>query len=149
NMGYLELYATDINGAVAGRETAHDTPLTVLGHEAGHLFNAFASIRDPSDPSNKIMLGFGGVHWSFTFNSEASLDEGEQILDRGAGFSPRFVTAAITQNYSPLDQYLMGFRPASGVPPTFAVTGSGASPLGHPLTGISLSGNRLDITVDD
>ena len=28
------------------------------------------------------MLGFGGAHWSFVFNSEASLDEGEQITDR-------------------------------------------------------------------
>jgi uncharacterized protein (TIGR03437 family) len=149
NMGMLSNYAVDVNGSVQGRELQRDTPLTVLGHEAGHLFNAFASIRDPNNPASKLMLGYGGSHWSFLFDSEASLDEGEQILDRGAGASPRFVTAAITQGYSPLDQYLMGFRAASDVAPVFAVTGSATSPLGHPLTAVPLFGNRLDIAVDD
>jgi len=149
NMGILRNYPPDVNGPVSGRELQHDTPLTVLGHEAGHLFNAFSSIPDPANPSNKVMLGYGGSHWSFVFNSEASLDEGEQILDRGADASPRFVTAAITQAYSPLDQYLMGFRAATDVPPTFVLTGSSASPLGHPLSGVSLNGSRLDIRVDD
>ena len=59
--------------------------MTVLGHEAGHLFLAFASVPDPTDPSARPMLGFGGSHWSFVFNSEASLNEGEQITDRGQG----------------------------------------------------------------
>src|SRR5262249_28491767 len=113
------------------------------------LFNAFASIRDPSDPAKKLMLGYGGSHWSFLFNSEASLDEGEQILDLGADASPRFLTAAVTQGYSPLDQYFMGFRPPADVPPTFVVTGSSASPLGHPLSGIPLYGSRLDIGASD
>ncbi|HXK02330.1 MAG TPA: hypothetical protein VMS37_07995 [Verrucomicrobiae bacterium] len=149
NLGPISQYPIDVTALVPARASAGDTALTVLGHEAGHLFNAFASIADPANPSNKIMLGFGGVHWSFLFNSEASLDEGEQILDRGSGVSPRFATAAITQGYSPLDQYLMGFRAASDVPPTFVVTGSGASPLGHPQTGFSLDGDRLDISVDD
>jgi uncharacterized protein (TIGR03437 family) len=149
NMGMLSNYAVNPDGPVLGREAARDTPLTVLGHEAGHLFNAFASVRDPDNPANKIMLGFGGSHWSFVFDSEASLDEGEQILDRGAGASPRFLTAAVTQGYAPLDQYLMGFRPSSDVPGTFAVTGSGLSPLGHPQSGISFSGARLDIGVND
>ena len=149
NMGMLSNYALDVNGGVLGREAAHDTPLTVLGHEAGHLFNAFASIPDPANPASKVMLGYGGSHWSFVFDSEASLDEGEQILDHGAANSPRFVTAAITQGYSPLDQYLMGFRPPSDVPPVFVLTGASASPLGHPQTGVPLSGTRLDIGVND
>src|ERR1035441_6077572 len=57
------------------RVVAQDTPLTVLGHESGHLFLAYASIPDPNDPTAKPMIGFGGAHWSFVFNSEASLDE--------------------------------------------------------------------------
>ena len=149
NMGPISQYPVDPTAIVPARASAKDTPLTVLGHEAGHLFNAFASIPDPANPSSKIMLGFGGVHWSFLFNSEASLDEGEQILDLGLEKSPRFVTAAVTQGYSPLDQYLMGFRAASEVPPTFVVTGSSASPLGHPVSGFPLDGQRLDIRVDD
>jgi uncharacterized protein (TIGR03437 family) len=149
NMGQIDNYPLDTGAIVPLRASAHDTPLTVLGHEAGHLFNAFASIRDSNDPSNKLMLGYGGSHWSFTFDSEASLDEGEQIVDRGAGVSPRFVTGLVTQGYSPLDQYLMGFRQSAAVPPFFAVTGSGFSPLGHPVAAVQLNGNRLDIGVND
>jgi uncharacterized protein (TIGR03437 family) len=155
NMGRIDNYPFDINGIVPLRASARDTPLTVLGHEAGHLFNAFASIRDPNNPANKLMLGYGGSHWSFLFDSEASLDEGEQIVDRGDGGSPRFVTGAVTQGYSPLDQYLMGFGPALAVQGIFAVEdamtsfGIGVSPLGHPASDVTFSGNRLDIKVDD
>jgi uncharacterized protein (TIGR03437 family) len=149
NMGRVDNYPSDPNRLVPARSASQDTPLTVLGHEAGHLFNAFASVRDPKDPTNKVMLGFGGSHWAFTFDSEASLDEGEQIVDRTVGVSPRFVTAQVSQGYSPLDQYLMGFQQSGSVPPVFVVTGSGFSPLGHPISGVSLSGDRLDISVDD
>ena len=78
NMGRLDSYPLDANSVVLARAAAKDTPLTVLGHEAGHLFLAFASIPDPANPAARPMLGFQGVHWSFVFNSEASLDEGEQ-----------------------------------------------------------------------
>ena len=149
NMAQISQYPLDPAATVPARAAAHDTPLTVLGHEAGHLFNAFASIRDPNDPTRKPMLGYGGAHWSFLFNSEASLDEGEQILDLGPDAAPRFLTAAVTQGYSPLDQYLMGFRPPTEVPGTFVVTGSSVSPLAHPISGIPLDGGRLDIGVND
>ena len=149
NMGQISQYPLDPGATVPARAASHDTPLTVLGHEAGHLFNAFASIRDPNDPARKPMLGYGGSHWSFLFNSEASLDEGEQILDLGADAVPRFLTGAVTQGYSPLDQYLMGFRPATDVPGTFVVTGSSVSPLAHPISGIPLNGSRFDISVND
>ncbi|MBS1855167.1 MAG: hypothetical protein JST11_07365 [Acidobacteria bacterium] len=152
NMGFLRQYPLDTSAYVGSRAAQHDTPLTILGHEAGHLFLANASIPDPDDPTAKPMLGYGGVHWSFVFNSEASLDEGEQILDNGAGQSPRFTTAQITQHYSPLDQYLMGFRPGSDVPDTFLVTGydpRAVQPTSHQLTGISFNGSRLNVTVND
>jgi uncharacterized protein (TIGR03437 family) len=146
NMGTLDNYPLDPNAPVPLRAPQGDTPLTVLGHESGHLFLAFASIPDPADPTARPMIGYGGAHWSFVFNSEASLDEGEQITDRGAG---RFVTAAITQGYAPLDRYLMGFAPPVDVPGTFVVTGASVSPLGHPLSGVAFTGNRLDISVND
>ena len=92
------------------------------------------------------MLGFQGVHWSFVFNSEASLDEGEQITDLGGG---RFVTAAVTQGYAPLDRYLMGFAPPADVPDTFVVTNPSVSPLRHPESGVGFTGNRLNISVND
>src|SRR5450759_2681213 len=65
NMGTLDNYPLDPNALVLLRAAAQDTPLTVLGHESGHLFLAFASIPDPVDPTAKPMIGFGGAHWSF------------------------------------------------------------------------------------
>jgi uncharacterized protein (TIGR03437 family) len=151
NMGKLENYPLNPNNIVTLRGAANDTPLTVLGHESGHLFLAFASIPDPNDTTAQPMLGYQLSHWSFVFNSEASLDEGEQITDYGAGVSPRFLTSAVTQWYAPLDRYLMGFAPASDVPPTFVVRGYPAniSPVSHPIKGIVFDGTPLAITADD
>jgi len=136
----------DPNALVLLRAAAQDTPLTVLGHESGHLFLAFASIPDPVDPTAKPMIGFGGAHWSFVFDSEASLDEGEQITDLTGG---SFVTAAVTQGYAPLDRYLMGFAPSGDVPGTFVALNPSASPLQHPASGVAFTGDRLNISVND
>jgi hypothetical protein len=146
NMGRLDYYPLDVNALVDVRIAAQDTPLTVLGHESGHLFLAYASVPDPSGATAKPMIGYGGAHWSFVFNSEASLDEGEQITDRGGG---RFVTAAVTQGYAPLDRYLMGFAPASDVPDTFVALNPSVSPLGHPQSGVAFTGTRLNISAND
>jgi len=146
NMGTLDLYPGDPNGTVTVRGPAADTPLTVLGHEAGHLFLAFASVPDPDDSSAKPMIGFGGSHWSFVFNSEASLDEGEQITETGKG---RFLTGAVTQGYAPLDRYLMGFAPPGAVPDTFVVLDASVSALSHPRSGVAFTGSRFNVSVGD
>src|ERR1035438_6456703 len=146
NMGMLDNYPLDVTAVVPLRAAAQDTPLTVLGHESGHLFLAYASIPDPNDPTAKPMLGYGGVHWSFVFNSEASLDEGEQINDLGGG---SFITGTVTQGFAPLDRYLMGFAPSSDVADTFVVLNPSASPLGHPQSGYFFTGSRLNISVND
>src|ERR1019366_6917049 len=104
----------------------------------------YASVPDPNDPTAKPMLGYQGAHWSFVFNSEASLDEGEQITDLGGG---QFVTAAVTQDYAPLDRYLMGFAPSTDVPDTFVVLHPSAFPRGPPPSGGCFFRSPLDINV--
>jgi uncharacterized protein (TIGR03437 family) len=146
NMGRLGDYPVNPNDVVQARAAAQDTPLTVLGHESGHLFLAYASIPDPNDSTAKPMIGYGGAHWSFVFNSEASLDEGEHIDDLGGG---RFVTGAVTQGFAPLDRYLMGFAPSTDVPDTFVALNPSVSPLGHPASGIHFTGDRLNISAGD
>src|SRR5262249_12856103 len=123
NMGPLSQYPVDPNASVPPRGPTGDTPITLLAHEAGHLFLAYASIRDPNNPAARPMLGFQLVHWALTFNSEASLLEGNRLRDNSAGPPPRFTPIATVEGYSPLDQYLMGFRAADQVPPSFLVTG--------------------------
>ena len=155
NMGQLSEYPVDPNALVPARASVGDTPLTILAHETGHLFLAFASIQDPANPGALPMLGYQLAHWNFAYDSEASVLEGERIVDRGAGISPRFLTTDTVQGYSPLDQYLMGFRPPSQVPDTFLVTNVTLNgvPLDtsqlHPLSGVAFDGTRENITIDN
>jgi len=158
NMGPLSQYPVDPDAAVPGRAVAGDTPLTILAHEAGHLFLAYASIRDPNRPEARPMLGRQRAHWNFSFNSEASLLEGNRICDRErtpdqcppAPPSGRFVTTATVEGYSPLDQYLMGFRPWWEVPDTFLVENSTAGdPSRQPQAGVAFDGQRRDIRIEE
>ncbi len=151
NMGPLSQYPRDLYAPVGlrGRVTGDNT-MTLLGHEAGHLFLALASIRDPNDPTARPMLGVQQAHWSFNFNSEASLLEGNRIADLGPQSSgDRFLTIATVEGYSPLDQYLMGLRAADEVPPTFLVRNSSRPATAFPQVGVPLRGERQDITVQD
>jgi uncharacterized protein (TIGR03437 family) len=151
NMGPISQYPTNPNGPVPARAAQGDTPLSILGHEAGHLFLARVSVPDPDDPANDPMLNAANhVHWRFTFNSEASLLEGERIHDRGAGVSPRFLTTDTAAGYSALDQYLMGFLSPSQVGPSFWVSGAPPYLAGLlPYRNIGFDGQRQDVTIDD
>jgi uncharacterized protein (TIGR03437 family) len=149
NLGPLSEYPSDPNAPVPSRYPTGDTPLTLLGHEAGHLYLALVSVPGPNDPNATPMLGRGQVHWAFPFNSDASFLEGNRIADAGAGASPRFLTTATVEHYSALDEYLMGFRPPDEVAPSFAVLNSG-QPLGRaPQTGVGFNGTRLEISIAD
>lgn len=147
NMGPLSQYPEDPNAPMPSRAGTGDTGLTVLAHEAGHLFLAFASNREGN---SRPLLGRQGFHWAFTFNSEASLLEGNRIEDAGEGSSPRFRTIATVEGFSPLDQYLMGLRAPGDVPPTFYVQNSGLSPnLTAPRVGTTFNGTRRNIGVEE
>jgi len=146
NMGPTSTYPTDpylpvgYRGLVTG-----DNTMTLLGHETGHLFLALASVRDGDA---RPMLGAQNAHWSFNFNSEASLLEGNRIEDRGADSEFRYLTTGTVEGYSPLDQYLMGLLPPEDVGPMFAVHPSAINPARLPQKGILFNGSRLDITMD-
>ncbi|MEJ7605430.1 MAG: hypothetical protein WKF37_04000 [Bryobacteraceae bacterium] len=150
NMGHLKQYPLDPNAKVPARLSAGDTPLTTIAHEAGHLFLAYASVRDENDPEARPMLGYQTAHWNFRFNSEASLLEGNRIVDNGVGTSPRFLTTASVEGFSPLDQYLMGLRAPEDVPDTFLVTDArGATSTGTPRVGVAFDGNRRDVRIEE
>jgi hypothetical protein len=150
NMGPLSQYPQDPYARVGSRGAiTGDNTMTILGHETGHLFLALASIRDPLNPSARPMLGTQNAHWSFNFNSEASLLEGNRIQDNGPTVTNRFYTVATVEGYAPLDQYLMGFREAKDVPATFLVRNSNYAATNFPQVGVNIRGTRQDITVDD
>ena len=148
NMGPLSQYPLDPHAFVPSRAASRDTPLTILGHEAGHLFLAFASVLD--EDNRKPMLGRQSAHWAFTFNSEASILEGNRIQDNGENISPRFTTVGAAEGYSLLDQYLMGLRAPDEVGPMFYVAepsiGTGNR---SPQLGVSFDGRRRDVRIEE
>ncbi len=147
NMGNLGQYPADPDTPLPGRGSiTGDTAMTVLGHEAGHLFLAFASYIDPDNPGARPMLKPDGAHWSFNFNSDASLMEGNRIRDNGDG---TFTTTATVQGYSLLDQYLMGLAPPDQVPTTFLVTNTLQSPAALSQVGVTFLGARRDVHIED
>jgi uncharacterized protein (TIGR03437 family) len=149
NMGPLSQYPADPYGIVPRRGFSRDTPMSVIAHEAGHLFLAYTSIREPGAARPKPMLCEDEAHWSFAFNSDASLVSGNRIRDNGPGASPRFTTVATVESYSALDRYLMGLIPPEQVPPTFLVRGAPNAASCLPMAGVSFGGERRDITIEE
>jgi uncharacterized protein (TIGR03437 family) len=150
NMGPLSQYPDSATDIISLRKSSGYDMLKLLGHEVGHLFLAYASVPDPNDPAAQPMLGIQQVHWAFNFNAQASFMEGNQIQDNGPNAEPEFVTTAAVDQYSPLDQYLMGFRAPSDVPSTFLVTGNPpAFSVMFPQVGIGFDGVRQDIQIAD
>jgi hypothetical protein len=139
---YVEPFSTRFLG--------EDSSLSVLGHEVGHRWLAQARFLDGGVSSGDL-LGRDEVHWSFFMDTDASHLEGNDIEDQGGG---RFRTTAAALRYSALDQYLMGLRPASEVPPFFVVRAPGGTPGGTdpgrtPRSSISFTGVRKDVTIED
>lgn len=151
NMGPLSNYPDDPDQKLClGCE---NSTLSVLGHEAGHRFLAFVSFYDQMRHANEVasqdLLGREGAHWSFFFNSDASLLEGNRIADSG-NVSPRFETTAAVEKFSDIDQYLMGLRESSDVTPSFYIESpsEGRPRSSSPSVGVTFDGIRREVDVD-
>ena len=123
-----------------------------LAHEVGHRWLSRLRFRSASGPS-AALLGRGNVHWSFFLDSDASVMEGNDLVDRGGG---RFETVDIVRGFSALDQYVMGLRDAAEVPPFFYVEAPddfrpnrAYKASSGPEPGVSFTGVRRDVTVGD
>ncbi len=148
NMGPLSNYPPDPTQRIP--VIGENNTLSVMGQEAGHRFLVFVRFRDPvSQQLSSALLGRDRAHWSFFFNSDASVVEGNRIEDHGM-VSPRFETVAAVEKYSDFDQYLMGLRDADEVQPSFLVENSTSlrSPSSAPSVGVSFDGDRKEISID-
>jgi len=76
NMGPLSEYPTDPTQLVPLRASVGDTPITILAHEAGHLFLAFASVNDPN--------GASALNKAIDIRVEDLLERDEIKLDENA-----------------------------------------------------------------
>ncbi len=144
-MDWLGKYPDDPNQKFLGE---NDT-LSVLGQEVGHRWLAYVDIRDHTGAKSDVLLGRDMAHWSFFFDSDASVMEGNDIEDLGGG---QFRTVDAVKRYSRLDQYIMGLVPSSAVPPFFYVenpTGTTKERASAPHIGDTFTGTRRDVLIDD
>jgi hypothetical protein len=125
--------------------------VSVLGQECGHRWLAFLEFRDRNGQRSQALLGRDLAHWSFFFDSDASVMEGNDIEDLGGG---SFRTVAAVQRYSRLDQYAMGLLSASDVGGFFYVESptnmsSARTAESAPEVGITFNGTRRDVLMQD
>ncbi len=153
-MGLLDNYPDNPNDRIdRSFGLGVNTPLTVLSHEVGHRFLANVLFVDPeTNQFSAELLGRQLSHWSYYFNSDASLLEGNRIADRGSG-PFQFETIETTEAYSPLDLYLWGVVPPEQVPPSFFVRDPSIADnlftsAHEPLAGIFFDGERVDVTLE-
>jgi len=141
NMDALFKYPDDPRQKFLGENNT----LSILGQECGHRWLAYMEFRDGATSSGEL-LGRDQSHWSFFFDSDASNMEGNDIADNGDG---SFRTVGAVSQYCALDQYAMGLRAASEVPPMFLVRGANGSAEDPPRIGVDLRGTRKDVRIED
>jgi hypothetical protein len=128
-----------------------NSTVSVLGQEVGHRWLAFLEFRNHLGVRSEALLGRDQAHWSFFFDSDASVMEGNDIEDLGGG---SFRTVAAVQRYSRLDQYAMGLLSESQVTPFFYVdnptnvTGDREA-SSAPRVGVTFNGTRRDVLLQD
>jgi len=127
------------------RFLGENNTLSVLGQECGHRWLAYMEFRDGTRNSTEL-LGRDEAHWSFFFDSDASNMEGNDITDLGNG---QFRTVGAVSQYSALDQYAMGLRLPSEVPPMFFVRNGNGDPADPPKIGVDIRGTRKDVRIED
>jgi len=122
--------------------------LSVLGQEVGHRWLAYVHFRDRFGGNSNALLGRDDAHWSFFFDSDASVMEGNDIEDQGGG---QFRTVDAVKRYSRLDQYIMGAIPPSQVGAFFYVESPNSTKVAGsaPQIGVSFTGTRRDVFIDD
>jgi hypothetical protein len=122
--------------------------LNVLGQEAEHEWGAFVRYRREGSESD-LILGRQLAHWSFYLETDGSVMEGNGWRDNGNG---SFTTVRAFDNFSLLDHYLMGFRPAEEIAPTYLLEIPGVTldqRSQFPQAGTTVSATKRTVTVAD
>lgn len=95
-----------------GQRGFRDT-LGVLAHEVAHQWLAQPRFRDADGQLSSDLLGRDGAHWSYLLDSDASVMYGADWSPRGS----QWRAERVSEQYSPLDLYLMGLRAPANVAP--------------------------------
>jgi hypothetical protein len=146
-MDRVAKWGDDPNAKILGENTA----LAVVAHETGHRWLTQFQFNDGRGGTSDLLLGRQRAHWSFFFDSDASVMEGNDIEDLGGG---SFRTIAAAERYSRLDLYGMGLVGAADVPRVFYVDApANVSPSrdreSAPRVGVTFSGTRREVLIQD
>jgi len=133
------------------RFLGENNTVSVMGQEVGHRWLAYLEFSDHNRQRSQALLGRDQAHWSFFFNSDASVMEGNRIQDLGGG---SFRTVGAVEHYSLLDQYAMGLVRDIDVPPMFYVenptnASGNQDQTSAPRIGVTFSGTRRDVLIND
>ncbi len=147
-MGDLGQYPANPNEIVFDTYSTMD----VLAHQVGHRWLGLVRHRSYYNGNQggeviHLLDPVGAEHWSFHFDTGASVLGGNDIRDNGDG---TFTTVGATSQYCDLDLYLMGLIPAAAVPSFFYVGSVASPPSWHPPeTGVTMTGDRVEVAIDD
>ncbi len=125
---------------------------STLGQEFAHRWLSFLRYRDKNGLVSDAMLGRDKAHWASTLQADASVMDGDRIVDNLDG---TFTDVETFARYSPLDQYAMGLVGPESVPPWFLVknavtmTGKVIDPAQYMRVGNRFRGDREDIAIAD
>ncbi|MCS6805254.1 MAG: pre-peptidase C-terminal domain-containing protein [Acidobacteriota bacterium] len=144
NMNRLNFYPNNPDQVIG----ATITPLDAIGHETAHRWLSYYLYENNGNPAfNLLTLDF--THWSFFFNSDASLMYGNQWQENGDG---TFTSVDATSRYGVLDEYAMGLRPPADVKSIFFVSQAndpdGRTRNNLPEVGVTVRGVRADISLE-
>jgi hypothetical protein len=146
-MDRVAKWGDDPDARILGENTA----LAVVAHETGHRWLTQFQFNDGRGGASDLLLGRQRAHWSFFFDSDASVLEGNDIEDLGGG---SFRTIAAVERYSRLDLYAMGLVGVGDVPKVFYVDSpTNVSPTrdreSAPRVGVTFNGTRRDVLIQD
>jgi hypothetical protein len=146
-MDFLGKYPDDPQQRFLGENST----VSVMGQEVGHRWLAFMEFRDHNGARSQALLGRDDSHWSFFFDSDASVMEGNDIEDLGGG---SFRTVGAVRRFSLLDQYAMGLVGPGLVPTFFYVENPtnmsvSRSSDSAPQVGVSFNGTRRNVRIED
>ncbi len=122
--------------------------LNVLGQEAEHEWGAFVRYQRSGTESD-LILGRQIAHWSFYLDTDGSVMEGNGWRDNGNG---SFTTVRSFDNFSLLDHYVMGLRPAEEIAPTYLLEIPGVTleqRSQFPQLGTTVSATKRAVTIED
>lgn len=135
------------NNASHPLDHGYESTLATLSHEMLHRWGAYVRFKSATGNFSSALIGKDGDHWSYLFDSKASVQYGNQWQDNGNG---TFTSGPdLKKFFSPLDLYLMGMIDKSQVPTMLLIDNPAIDPARMPEAGVTISGTPKQVTIDD